>query len=45
VELPAVLIISVCGGYEGSNGDVQEKGCKAWHNHLKTGSLKFLPLK
>jgi hypothetical protein len=38
-------MINVCGGYESSNGDVQEIGCKAWHNHLKAGSLKFLPLK
>jgi hypothetical protein len=38
-------MISVCGGYEGSNRYVQEKGCKAWHNQLKAGSLKFLSLK
>ena len=45
VELPTVLMTNVCGSYEGSNRDVQEKGCKAWHNHWKAGSLKFLLLK
>jgi len=45
VELPTVLMIYVCGGYEGGNGDVQEKGCKTWHNHLKAGRPNFLPLK
>jgi hypothetical protein len=45
VELPAVLMSNVCVGYEGTNGDGQENGYKAWHNHLKAGSLKFLPLK
>jgi len=33
------------GDYDVNNGNVQEKGCKAWHNQLKARSLKFLPLK
>jgi hypothetical protein len=31
---------NVCGGYDISNKDIQEKGCETWHNHLQAIKMK-----